>query len=77
VNGLSGVQALDPLSIAPAAAPLVAALVVLLLDAVVPPRPGRDERGGLRRVFDGIALAGLLAAGRPGARHGRPRPPPP
>jgi NADH-quinone oxidoreductase subunit N len=63
VNGLSGVQALDPLTVAPAAAPLVAALVVLLLDAVIPPRPGRDERGGLRRVYDGIALAGLLAAG--------------
>jgi NADH-quinone oxidoreductase subunit N len=63
VNGLPGVQALDPLAVAPAAAPLVAALLVLLLDAVAPPRPGGDERRGLRRVYDVVALAGLLAAG--------------
>ena len=40
MTGLSGVQALDPLSVAPAAVPIIAALLVLLLDAVAPPRQG-------------------------------------
>ena len=54
---LTGVQALDPLAVAPVAAPLVALLLVLLVDALGP------AAQGLRRVHDALALLGLLAAG--------------
>jgi NADH-quinone oxidoreductase subunit N len=57
VTPLTGVQALDPLAVAPVAAPLVALLLLLLVDAVVP-GPGR-----VRRLHDVLALLGLLAAG--------------
>jgi NADH-quinone oxidoreductase subunit N len=63
VTGLPGVQALDWLAVAPIAAPVAAALVILLVDAVVPPRGADVERRGTRRVHDVVALAGLVAAG--------------
>ena len=76
MTGLPGVQALDWLAVAPAAAPVAAALVILLVDAVVPPRGADVERRGTRRVYDVVALAGLVAAGcrRRRARRRRCRP---
>ena len=57
VNALPGVQALDALAVAPVAAPLVALLLVLVVDAVAP------AAGRARHLHDALALAGLLAAG--------------
>jgi NADH-quinone oxidoreductase subunit N len=57
VTELTGVQALDALAVAPAAAPLVALLLILLVDAAV---PGARRAHGLHDV---LALLGLLAAG--------------
>jgi NADH-quinone oxidoreductase subunit N len=57
VNRLPGVQSLDWLAVAPAAAPLAALLVVLLVDAVAP------RRRRLHRVHDGVAILGLVVAG--------------
>ncbi len=54
---MTGVQALDWAALAPVAAPVVALLVVLLVDALAPERPG------LRRVHDAVALLGLLGSG--------------
>ena len=54
---LSGVQALDWLAVAPAAAPLAALLIVLLVDGVAPRRPRLD------RVHDVVAILGLVVAG--------------
>jgi NADH-quinone oxidoreductase subunit N len=56
VTPLTGVQSLDALAVAPVAAPLVALLLVLLADAVVP------GARAARRVHDLLALLGLLAA---------------
>jgi NADH-quinone oxidoreductase subunit N len=63
---LTGVQALDWVAIAPVAAPLAAALAVLLVDALVPSGPGGPGaavRPWLRRGHDVVARAGLGAAG--------------
>ena len=57
MNALPGVQALDALAVAPVAAPLVALLLVLVVDAVAP------AAGRARHLHDALALAGLLAAG--------------
>jgi NADH-quinone oxidoreductase subunit N len=57
VTPLTGVQALDWLAVAPMAAPVVALLLVLLVDAAAP------ARWRLRRVHDVVAVLGLGAAG--------------
>ncbi len=54
---IGGVQAVDPLALAPAVATLVALVVVLLADAVAP--AGRR----VRRVHDVVALTGLTVSG--------------
>jgi NADH-quinone oxidoreductase subunit N len=51
------VQSVDALALAPALAPLVALLLVLLVDAVAP------DGVRLRRVHDAVALTGLVGSG--------------
>jgi NADH-quinone oxidoreductase subunit N len=51
------VQSVDAFALAPAIAPLAAIVVLLLVDAVAP------RAGWLRRVHDGVAIAGLVASG--------------
>ena len=54
---LTGVQSLDARAVAPVAAPLLALLAVLLLDAVAP------AARRVRHLHDALALLGLLGAG--------------
>ncbi|WP_143448540.1 NADH-quinone oxidoreductase subunit N [Kineosporia sp. A_224] len=54
---ITGVQAVDPLALAPAIATLVTIVVLVLVDAVAP------ATARLRRVHDVVALAGLGVSG--------------
>jgi NADH-quinone oxidoreductase subunit N len=56
-QGLTGVESVDWGALSPVLGPAAAIIVVLLVDAVGPSRPG------LRRVHDVVALAGLVGAG--------------